>query len=292
MLDPESLLGEDASVPELDARIQERVSLIASIDLQIADKRRNVESGDLDADDFRNWEIRAQERRQRTASELATLRYVRHVVSRHEGTHRVEAARLREELDAATTRIADVTAMAQARDDTHLREIKGLRAEVRDLRAEVGAKRDAIDNLRAIVEATSGDEASIPLRHHEGEQINVMQELQRARLKKLKEGLWGAMLEGEVAILYPHRRGKHLCYLSTAVPRDFRDQRVKREEEAGRPRPRTSAECDANEMLQVPGQQSAVRRAAPDSSEGLLATPDRREEIRVMLAAGSGKSGE
>lgn len=60
MLEP---LDETQSIEEIDARIEEQLSIIVCIDAQMADRSDALHNGDLDRADFLDWSVRASERR-------------------------------------------------------------------------------------------------------------------------------------------------------------------------------------------------------------------------------------
>lgn len=218
------------SVEELDARIDAQLTLLASIDAQRADHAATVESGDLDPADYRGWLVRALDRRGYALGELVALRGARHTAAQAEASARTEVARLRLALQRTQAenealRAAPRTAslppapvrMNFTQGTRHQQQINAaLENEVRALRAQLTAL---------------------------GEDGN-------AAPKNVRELIWRAFLEGEVAVLHPLRAQPFLNTTRCGVPREFRDAYVARETDRGYPAPRTTAECDAEAAAQ------------------------------------------
>lgn len=217
-------MSDDVSVDELDARIEEQLSLLGSIDAQMVSRSGAVQSGDLSREDFAAWAVRALERRQHAASDLATLRHRRHASVQTESTLRVEVARLRELLNAANARF-------EAAELHHTEEVARLKRNVEaaydcvkasdDRRAEV--ERDVLKRLDAFTPT----------------------EAQAERVRRLRESVWMAILDGEVATLHHEMRGSFLRMARAGVSPAWRDDRCAQQVARGYPRPRTSAECAA-----------------------------------------------
>lgn len=216
------------SLEELDARIDAQLTLIASIDAQRADRAAAAESGDLAPADHRAWLVRALDRRGYAVEELVALRGARHTAAQAEVSARAEVARLRLALqrvqaENAALRAAPCTTatapvrMSFTQGTRHQQQINvALENEVRALRAQLTAL---------------------------GEDGN-------AAPKNVREPIWRAYLNGEVAVLHPESAARFLNSTRVGVPREFRDAYAARETSAGYPRPRTSAECDAEAAAQ------------------------------------------
>lgn len=212
------------SVEELDARIEEQLAILGGIDAQMVDRASAVQSGDLERADFIAWAVRAQERRQHAASDLASLRHRRHEAVRDESCARIEVVRLRNALAAEQAR-ANGT-------EKQRRAIEGLQAEL-------ASARRTIEHMRQSFGTTD-------LRTHSlGEEIARLNAAHGEKLKRAREGHWRALLDGEVAILHPELSQRYLNSARAAVPAGFRDACAARDEAEGMPRPRTSAECAA-----------------------------------------------
>lgn len=211
-------MTDDVSVDELDARIEEQLSIIVAIDAQVVSRSAATQSGDLTREDFAAWAVRAFERRAHAASDLAGLRHRRHEAVRAETSLRIEAARLRELLYAANERLADATREHEERVARLLRNIDAAYECV----TKADDRREAIQNGTATF--------------------------------RVRESIWRVFLEGEIAVLHPEARERFLARAGRSVPPEFRDACCEQKEACGYPRPRTSAECGVSDA----GEESAA----------------------------------
>ena len=219
------------TVGEVDARIEQQLSIICSIDAQMADRSAAVRSGDLDHATFVAWAVRAADRRAFAASDLVALRHLRHRLTHDD--ERV-STRLRK-------RVAQLVGQVE-----HLKAQVARAAEAaRERMADTAAARDAT------FAAMPAHDARKQLRHALSRVDVLRAEVTRLVAAKTKrpdtyrESIWREMLEGETAAIHPERAAHYLARTRDGVPAEFRDAFCKRQEAAGYPRPRTSAECAA-----------------------------------------------
>lgn len=215
------------TVGEVDARIEEQLSVLSSIDAQMADRSAAVRSGDLDHDAFVAWAVRAADRRRFAASELVELRHRRHRLTQDDG---LVSTRLRK-------RVAQLD-----------REVEELKARVAKA-AEVERARE-LDARAAALATMPESEARKQLRHTLSSVAVLRAEVTRLnaalqRPSTFRESIWHEMLEGETAVLRPERVAYYLARTANGVPAEFRDAFCERQEAAGYPLPRTAAECAA-----------------------------------------------
>lgn len=201
------------SLDELDARIDAQLTLLASIDAQRADRAATVESGDLDVADYRAWLVRALDRRGYALQELVALRHARYTAAQAEECARTEVARLRLALQRA-------------------------QAENEALRA---APRGPVQVVCA--DGTARQQKRIADLENEAGRL-------REKLMRVRESMWRAFLDGEVAVLHPSRAAHFLLKTQHGVPREFRDARAAQHAADGYLCPRTSAQCDAEAAAQ------------------------------------------
>ena len=222
--DPEAVV----SVEELDARIDAHLTLLAQIDAQRADRGAAAESGDLDASDYRGWLVRALDKRKHTVDALVSLRHARHTAAQAEASARTEVARLRLALQRAHAENEALRAAPRGPVQVVCTEGTARQQKrIEDLNGEVAGLRG---QLMALGANPAPDGASAPVR--------------------MRDAMWRAFLDGEVAVLHPDRAAHFLAATRRAVPREFRDARVAREIAEGYPAPRTSAQCDAEAAAQ------------------------------------------
>ncbi len=220
----------DESVSEIDARIEEQLSIIVSIDAQMADRSAALRDGNLSREDFIDWSVRASDRRSYAASDLVSLRYKRHRLTQEESSLRVEAARLREENDALRVELSEKRSVVKAAET-----IVGTERQnrvIESLRGELAKAHKTITALSETQTSTDNDATVVRVKANE-------------RITSLKYSLWHAFLKGEVAVLHVDRAKHFLSQTRSGVPREVRDAYCEREVAYGYPRPRTSAECEA-----------------------------------------------
>ena len=239
LLDP--LVG-DESVAEIDARIEEQLSLIASIDAQMVDRSAALRSGDLSREDFSGWSVRAMDRRAYAASELVSLRHKRHRLTQDESSLRVEAARLREENSRLRGELSAIRGSGgeehgdASPEDSDCAAVRQQRY-IERLKAEIDSARKTIERLSA--ERTAAEIADL--------RAQVAADGERAA--ELKRSFWRALLDGEEAVIHTERAKRFLDRTKRNVPPKFRDDRCEQQAAHGYPRPRTSAECEAEKKM-------------------------------------------
>lgn len=197
---------EPKTIEEIDARIEEKLSILWAIDAQVADRAANVRSGDLEKVDFRGWLVRAMDKRVFVAGALATLRHRRHVLAGEEEQLRLDRARLREDVGRLKARLAQAEAEA----------VKSV-ASVH--------KMYEVDGVEALKAAHS-------------------EELRRKNIEavRLRQETWTAKLDGEAALLNPTYAVTFLRRTANEIPPAFRDTYCERASRHGRSLPRSSAE--------------------------------------------------
>lgn len=206
---------ELAAVDIVDARIGEQLSILGSIDAQVADRAANVESGDLDREDFRGWLVRAMDKRAVVAGTLAELRHRRHTLAGEDVKLRRDRARLSEDVVKLKARIVQVEAETarQVASVHKMYEVDGVKALRLAHHAEIRKKDEYAQRLR--------------------------QELSKVRL------------DGETALLHPERAPLFLRGAAHGVTSAVRDAYCEEASRRGHPLPRSSAEV-AKEKGETP----------------------------------------
>lgn len=219
------------TVGEVDARIEEQLSIICSIDAQMADRSAAVRSGDLDHGSFVAWAVRAADRRTFAASELVALRHRRHRLTHDDG---LASTRLRK-------RVAQLAAQVEV--------LKARVAKAAEAAEAAEAERARKPDARGVtIAAMPESEARRQLRHALSRVEVLRAEVTRLgaatrRPDTYRESIWREMLEGETAAIHPERAAYYLVRTRDGVPAEFRDAFCAAQEAAGYPRPRTAAEC-------------------------------------------------
>lgn len=207
-------LDETQSIEEIDARIEEQLSVIVCIDAQMADRSAALHDGDLDRADFLDWSVRASERRGHAATSLVSLRHMRHRLTQAESGLRSEVSRLRA-------------------------EVSRLRDTLTESGAECGTarQRKTIDELRrGLAEANRIIGSMRP----DGDFRDTY-----------KKHIHDAFLDGETAVLHTDCSRAFLARARQSVPSKYRDDYCERKTAKGMRRPRTSSECSAEEKGNV-----------------------------------------
>lgn len=218
------------TIGEVDARIEEQLSIICSIDAQMADRSAAVRSGDLDHGAFVAWAVRAADRRAFAASDLVALRHRRHRLTHDD--ERV-STRLRKRIAQLVAQVEALTARVAKADEA-----------ARERMADTAAARDA--TFAAMPE----NDARKQLRHALSRVEVLRTEVTRLtaaarRPDAYRDSIWREMLEGETAVIRPERAFYYLARTRNGVPAEFRDAFCAAQEAAGYPCPRTAAECAA-----------------------------------------------
>lgn len=219
----------DASIEEIDARIDEQLTIIAQIDAQLSDRSNNVATGDLERADFVGWAVRALERRQYAVSDLVTLRHRRHAITKAEARVRVDAAQT---ADVIRNLRSENAALLAERVDAAV-QLERANVVITNLKRENAS-------LRATPRGTATDTPETT-----NQTVARLDAVHSERLRKLKEAAWLALLEGEVAVLHRESVAGFLHRVRASVPTDFRNEFCARQTDVGYPRPRTSAEIAA-----------------------------------------------
>lgn len=198
---------ELAAVDIVDARIDEQLSILGSIDAQVADRAANVESGDLDREDFRGWLVRAMDKRAVVAGTLAELRHRRHTLAGEDVKLRRDRARLSEDVVKLKARIVQVEAETA-------RQVASVH------------KMYEVDGAKAM-------------------RVAHADELRRKNVEaaRLREATWTAKLDGEAALLNPEHAATFLRRTWNGVPPAFRDAYCVEASRHNKPLPRSVAEC-------------------------------------------------
>lgn len=191
------------SVEEADALIEQQESIIGQIDVQIRERLRLVLSGDLTREDFDGWLVRAMDRRNYAASDLAELRFYRHNLKGGSEAIRKELACLR----AKCTALQDEVGTSEVR---------------RALKEKLARATAAIHELNQRLATLQKLASKIPT----GGDLNDYTLIPRATLNALTseraQRRWLALLRGENAVLHPDRQAAFLRYCAEEVPSDFR----------------------------------------------------------------------
>lgn len=228
----------DESVSEIDARIEEQLSIIVSIDAQMADRSAALRDGNLSREDFIDWSVRASDRRSYAASDLVSLRHKRHRLTQDESSLRVEAARLREENSRLRGELSAIRGTGGEEHGDASPEDSDC-AAVRQQRY-IERLKSEIDNAHKKIERLSAERTATEIAD-----LRSQAAANGERTAELKRSFWRALLDGEAAVMHTEWAKRFLDMTKRCVPPKFRDDRCERQVAHGYPRPRTSAECEA-----------------------------------------------
>lgn len=193
------------SVAEADALIAEQESIIMQVDVQVRARMRLVLSGDLNREDFDDWLIRVQERRKYAASDLAELRFHRHIINSGNEATLKELARLRERCSLL-------------QDEVGTSEVR------RALKERLARAQMAVHELKRRLDGLQRLANMVPT----GAALKDYTLISKAELKALtgerSQRRWRALLLWENAVLHPEHREAFLRYCAEEVPGAFRSE--------------------------------------------------------------------